>query len=93
MVTAAASVPWEADSRWLITEESRPDRTSTVSGYALRSASVAADQWVLRARTRCSPSFSFFTTLYGPDETGCSSYLVPVSLAFGTGVNWVCVAR
>jgi hypothetical protein len=59
----------------------------------LRSASVAADQFGLRSRTRCSPSFSFLTTLYGPEETGWDSYLVPVSLPLGTGANWVCVAR
>ncbi|CAM5458609.1 hypothetical protein SCANM63S_05074 [Streptomyces canarius] len=93
MVTAAASAPWDADSRWLITEESRPERTSIRSGYALRSSSVAADHCVLRSRTMCSPSFSFLTTLYGPDETGCDSYLVPVSLLRGTGVNCVWVAR
>lgn len=40
-----------------------------------------------------SPSPSFLTTLYGPEESGCSSYFVPVSLAFGTGVVWVWVAR
>ena len=93
VVTAAASAPWDADSRWLITDESSPDRTSILSGYALRSASVEADQCVLRSRVSRSPSFSFLTTLYGPDETGCSSYFVPVSLLFGTGVNCVCVAR
>jgi hypothetical protein len=59
----------------------------------LRSSSVDADQYVLRSRVRRSPSFSFLTTLYGPEETGCSSYFVPVSLAFGTGVVCVCVAR
>src|SRR3954452_25584587 len=51
-----------------------------VSGYAVRSGSVFASQFGLRTSVSELP-IAYLLILYGPDENGCRSYSVLVSLA------------
>ena len=55
------------------------------SGSAVRFGSVAGSQLGLRTRTKLLPS-SLVSNMYGPVETTCCLYCVPVSFACGTGI-------
>ena len=55
------------------------------SGSAVRFGSVAGSQFGLRLSVKLLPS-SFVSNMYGPVETTCSLYLLPVSFAAGTGI-------
>ncbi len=60
--------------------------TSIWSGSALRFGSVAGSQLGgLRTMVKLLPR-SLVWNMYGPVETTCSLYFVPVSLACGTGI-------
>src|SRR5262245_43965026 len=61
-----------------------PIVTSYRSGRAFRFGSVAGSQLGLRLSVKALPP-SYVSNMYGPDETGCSLYFVPVSLVAGTG--------
>ena len=55
------------------------------SGSGLRFGSVAGSHWSLRTSAKFLPSW-LVSNLYGPVETTCSLYFVPVSFARGTGI-------
>ena len=59
--------------------------TSIRSGSGLRLGSVAWSQFGLRTSAKLLPR-SLVWNMYGPVETTCSLYLLPVSLACGTGI-------
>lgn len=84
--TAEASAPAAVMRRSSIWLALRPMVTTIRSGYALRTVSVEAFQWVLRTRTSCL-SRAYDSILYGPEEKGRLSYCGPLSCALGTGAK------
>jgi hypothetical protein len=66
--------------------------TVILSGSAVRFGSVDASHFGLRTSVKFLPRL-FVWNMYGPLETTCSLYLVPVSLAAGTGIVAGSIAR
>jgi len=61
------------------------DNKTILSGSAARFGSLAASQFGLRTIVKFLPRLLVWN-MYGPLETTCSLYLVPVSFAAGTGM-------
>ena len=75
-----------ASSAWSRSSPLRPVRTTTLSGRAVRTSSVAGSHCGLRSRTM--PAYlSTEVIMYGPEDTGSRPYWAPLaSAAIGTGL-------
>ncbi len=88
---AACTPPWPASASRVPSSSCRsisfgsvPITSSTRSGRARRTVSVARSQASLRTSTAPLPG-SIDSNRYGPEATGLSPYFAPVSFAAGTG--------
>src|SRR4051794_28203735 len=71
-----------ASSRWSMSSALVFSETSNLSGNALRNGSVRWSHWSLRTRVKLLPRV-LSPNLYGPLDTTCFLYSLPVSLAAG----------